>query len=92
VVIPSRSSIRTALKIKKMAEDVKIPKISFIGNLVRNEEDKQFLIDALGATPIVFFPDSEGIRKAEREETAIIKVEKDRENAPQQLLKEIFQE
>ena len=91
VVIPSRSSIRTALKIKKMAEDVRIPKISFIGNLIRNEEDREFLINSLGETPIAFFPDSEGIRKAEREERAIIKVEKGLENAPHQLLQHIFQ-
>ena len=91
VVIPSRSSIRTALKIKQMAEDVKIPKISFIANLVRDNEDRDFLINALPETPIAFFPDSEEIRRAEREETAIIKVEKGLENAPHQLLQHIFQ-
>ena len=42
VVIPSKSSIRTALKVKKLAEDVKIPKISFVGNLVTDEDDEIF--------------------------------------------------
>ena len=59
VVIPSRSSIRTALKIKKMADDVRIPRVFFVGNLVRDEEDRQFLISSLGESPVAFFPDSE---------------------------------
>ncbi|HHD63313.1 MAG TPA: carbon monoxide dehydrogenase [Desulfobulbaceae bacterium] len=92
VVIPSRSSIRTALKIKKMAKDVRIPKISFIANLVRDGEDRDFLIKALGEVPIAFFPDSEEIRKAEREETAITEIEGDLEGAPQQILHKIFQD
>ncbi len=91
VVIPSRSSIRTALKIHKMADDVKIPHISFIGNLVRNDEDRDFLIEALGERPIAFFPDSHEIRKAERAETAITEIHSDLEGAPQQILHEIFQ-
>jgi len=91
VVIPSRSSIRTALKIKEMADDVRIPQVSFVGNLVRDKEDKQFLINALGESPIVFFPDSEKIRKAERSETAIIDIEDNSlKEAPQQLIHAIF--
>jgi CO dehydrogenase maturation factor len=91
VVIPSRSSIRTALKIKEMADDVRIPRVSFVGNLVRDKEDKQFLINALGESPLVFFPDSERIRKAERSETAIIDIEDNSlKDAPQQLIRAIF--
>ena len=86
VVIPSRSSIRTALKIKKMADDVQIPQVSFVGNLIRDDEDKQFITDSLGEAPIAFFPDSGTIRKAERSETAIIDINDDLENAPKQLL------
>jgi len=92
VVIPSRSSIRTALKIKKMADDVHIPNISFIANLVRDKEDRDFLINSLGATPIAFLPDSNEIRKAERKETAITEIESELEGAPQQILHKIFQD
>jgi CO dehydrogenase maturation factor len=49
VVIPSKSSIRTALKIKKLADEVRIRHISFVGNLVADEEDKQFLRENLGS-------------------------------------------
>jgi len=89
VVIPSRSSIRTALKIKQMADDVKIPRVLFVGNLVQDEEDKQFLTDFLGETPVAFFPDSTTIRRAERSESAIIDLEEGLEHAPNQLLQAV---
>lgn len=91
VVIPSRSSIRTALKIKKMADDVQIPRVLFVGNLVRDEEDRQFLTSALGESPVAFFPDSEAIRRAERSETAIIDLKDGLEDAPQQLLQTVLE-
>jgi len=89
VVIPSRSSIRTALKIKKMAEDVKIPRILFIANLVRDEEDKEFLSTALGETPVAFFPDSAAVRKAERSEAPIIDLREGLGKAPEDLLRAV---
>ena len=82
VVIPSQSSIRTALKVKKLAEDVHIPKISFVGNKVADDEDKEFLVNGLPEAPIAFFPDSKAIRKAERDEIAITSVEGAADDAP----------
>lgn len=92
VVIPSRSSIRTAAKIKKMADDVHIPQVAFVGNLVQDEEDKQFLARGLGQSPIAFFPDSETIRKSERLEKAIIDIDAPLDGAPQQLLQAVLSE
>ncbi len=66
VVIPSKSGVRTALKIKDLAKVTRIKEIHFVGNLVQDEEDKQFLTDTLGEAPIAFFPDSTAIRKTER--------------------------
>ena len=86
VVIPSRSSVRTALKIKKLAEDVKIPRIDFIGNLIKNERDRQFLSEGLGITPIAFFADSQAIREAERDEIPLTHISTPAENAPQLLM------
>lgn len=71
VVIPSNSSIRTALKVKKLAEDVQIPKISFVANLVEDDEDRSFLTQGLGQAPIAFIPNSPAIRKAERTQTPL---------------------
>ena len=86
VVIPSRSSVRTALKIKKLAEDVKIPRIDFIGNLIKNERDRQFLSEGLGITPIAFFADSQAIREAERDEIPLTHISTPAEDAPQLLM------
>ncbi|MBU0944943.1 MAG: AAA family ATPase [Proteobacteria bacterium] len=86
VVIPSKSSIRTALKVKKLAEDVKIPKISFVGNLITDEEDRSFLETGLGVSPIAFFPDSQPIRKAERRGVPVTSLEGAAGNAPAALM------
>jgi len=66
VVIPAKSSMRTGLKIQKLARESGIPRIFFIGNLVDDEEDELFLANGLGEKPLVFFPNSNKIRKAER--------------------------
>lgn len=90
VVIPSKSSIRTAMKIKKLADDVEIPHIWFVGNLIKDEDDKRFLIEGLGTEPIAYFPDSKNIRDAEREEVPIIAIDDLLENAPAQLIERLM--
>jgi CO dehydrogenase maturation factor len=71
VVIPSKSGVRTALKIKKLAEDSGIPRISYVGNLVADDDDRAFLAESLGQPPLACFPDSSAIRKTERAGLAI---------------------
>ncbi len=71
VVIPSTSSVRTALKIQKLAHDVRIPKVSFVANSVMGPEDVSFIEAQLNAPLIASFPDSQEIRMAERRGTAI---------------------
>lgn len=66
VVIPSNSSIRTAQKVYKLAEESGIKDISFIGNLVEDEDDQTFLTEGLSKAPVAFFPNSLAIRKQER--------------------------
>ncbi|MDA3972050.1 MAG: P-loop NTPase [Desulfobulbaceae bacterium] len=66
VAIPSKSSMRTATKIHKMAVDTGIKDISFIGNLVEDDDDRQFMNDNLPSRPVAFFPVSTPIRQAER--------------------------
>ncbi|MCI5222911.1 MAG: carbon monoxide dehydrogenase [Candidatus Electrothrix sp. AR4] len=87
VTIPSRSGIRTALKIKKMADDVHIPNIYFVGNLIQDPKDQEFLEKELGERPVAFFPDSNAIRRAERTEQAIIALSEGLNRAPKQLLR-----
>lgn len=90
VVIPSKSSIRTAHKIKKLADQVQIPHIWFVGNLVQDESDKTFLKEGLGVEPIAYFPDSKNIRNAERDDRPIITVEDSLENAPGSLVDQLL--
>ncbi len=71
VVIPSRSGIRTALKIKKLAQECRISNVSFIGNLVHDAEDEQFLREGLGESPLACFPDATAIRRLERKDRPV---------------------
>lgn len=86
VVIPSKSSIRTAQKIKKLAIDSGIPRVSFVGNLVQDEDDIQFLQDGLGETPAVVFPDSSVVRKAERRGQPLTQLNENISDAPEKLV------
>jgi len=90
VVIPSRSGIRTALKIKQMADEVGIPQVHFVGNLMQSAEDRAFLSKELGQEPLAFFPDAAAIRQAERKEEPVLAVKEGLEDAPRLLLEKIF--
>ncbi|MCI5149572.1 MAG: hypothetical protein D3916_09330 [Candidatus Electrothrix sp. MAN1_4] len=92
VTIPSRSGVRTALKIKKMADDVGIPRISSIGNLVQEQDDVQFLEQELGEQPLVCFPNSQAIRRAERSEQAILTITEGLQDIPRQLVEKLLKD
>jgi CO dehydrogenase maturation factor len=47
VVEPGRRSLETAHHIRKLAEDIGLTKIGFVGNKIRNEKDKEFLVENL---------------------------------------------
>ncbi|MEN8258605.1 MAG: P-loop NTPase [Thermodesulfobacteriota bacterium] len=67
VVIPSQSSIRTAEKVYKLAQEAGIKNISFVANLVEDEDDSTFLKQGLSKAPVAYFPNSKIIRKGERQ-------------------------
>jgi CO dehydrogenase maturation factor len=71
VVVPSKSSIRTAHKIKKLADDVGIKNISYVGNCIIDEKDKRFIEEQLGTPLLACFEDSGEIRLSERNGTPI---------------------
>ncbi|RUM40789.1 MAG: hypothetical protein DSY70_02905 [Desulfobulbus sp.] len=75
-----------------MADDVRIPRVFFVGNQIEDEEDRTFLIDALGEPPVAFFPNSSTIRKAERSATPVTAIADTLENAPAELLKAVLEE
>jgi len=87
VVIPSKSSVRTALKIKKLALESGIPRISFVGNLILDKDDENFLQEALGEKPVALFPDSSVIRKAERSGKPLTELSEEVSKAPEDLVR-----
>jgi len=89
VVIPSKSSVRTALKIHKLATDSGIPRIFFVANLVEDSEDEEFLTNSLSGKPIAFFKNSTKIRKAERAGNAIATAAEDVDDASALLLEKL---
>ncbi len=68
VVEPGKRSIETALKIKELADDIKLTKISLVANKVRNEHDRCFFEDnTRGMDVIGYLPFEDSIRKADME-------------------------
>ncbi len=47
VVEPSRRSIETAYRIDKLAQDIGVGNIAIVGNKIRSQSDKEFLISSL---------------------------------------------
>ncbi len=47
VVEPGRGSIETARRIRELAKDIGLERIGVVGNKIRSEEDRQFLLEAL---------------------------------------------
>ncbi len=66
VVEPGRSSIETAYKIRDLAKEIGIPKIEIVGNKIRENGDKKFILDNLnGFNFIGFIPYNEKIIEAD---------------------------
>ncbi len=66
VVEPGRSSIETACKIKDLAGEIGIPKIEIVGNKIRENSDKKFILDALAGFDFLgFIPYNKKINEAE---------------------------
>jgi CO dehydrogenase maturation factor len=47
VVEPGRGSIETAYRIRKLAKDIGLKDIAVVGNKIRSEQDRNFLISAM---------------------------------------------
>ncbi len=87
VAIPSNSSVRTATDIHKLAIEAGIKDISFIGNLIEDDDDRQFLSENLPQKPVAFFPNARAIKKAERQNQ---KLELDASREAQEAAKQVI--
>jgi len=68
VVEPGKRSIETAHQIKKLAQDLGLKNIVLVGNKVRNDQDKEYLIRQLpGFTFLGFLPYNNQIIEADLE-------------------------
>lgn len=66
VVEPGRRSIETAMRIKDLAGDIGLTRVALVGNKVRGETDKQFLLNNLAEYRFLgFIPYDEGIIEAD---------------------------
>jgi len=72
VADPGRRGAETAERIKYLAAEIGIKKISVIGNKIRSQEDEEFLKDALADIPFAgFMPFDESLLEAERNGTGV---------------------
>ena len=68
VVEPGRRSIETAYQIAKLAGDIRIKKLSFVGNKIRSDKDRDFLLKQMPDFHfLAFIPLSNGIIEADLE-------------------------
>ncbi len=73
VVEPGRASIETALRIKKLAGDIGLDKISIIGNKIHSLEEKEFIEGGLANYDILgFIPYDQALVSAEMKNTPVL--------------------
>lgn len=62
VVEPMQTGVRTALAVERLAADLAVPQLAFIGNKIRSEADRRYLLSSLPADSIAgMIPFSEKI-------------------------------
>ncbi len=67
VVEPSRASVETAHRIRRMAAEIGLKRVLAVGNKVRSGDDERFLSAALGDIPLAgFIPFDPRLGEAER--------------------------
>ncbi len=67
VVQPYLGSLETASKITRLSRDLNIRNIHLVANYCQGEEDMEFIRNKTGIMPLAAFPDSRGVKMAERE-------------------------
>jgi CO dehydrogenase maturation factor len=76
VIQPYRGSVETALKIDRLAADLKIDKVSFVANNVSSEDDVRYIEREAGISVVASFPFSGGIRRAERDNMPVFEADR----------------
>lgn len=72
VVEPGARSLQTAHSVKALAADLGVDSVMAVANKVRSPEDEAYVREGLGDVPLVaVLPDSDEVRRAEREGRAV---------------------
>ncbi len=75
VVEPSRTSLETAHRIRKLAGDLRIRQVQVVGNKVRNSAEEQFIRDNAGGLPVLgMIEASEDIRRISTGELSVFEI------------------
>lgn len=76
VVEPSQTSLETARRIKKLAQEIGIATLRLIGNKIRSPADKQFLVERTSDFDVLGFLDfSDEMRKIDTREVSALTME-----------------
>jgi len=75
VVEPGQRSIDCANTVLRMAKEIRLKKVVFVGNKIANKADEDFIKNALPSQEILaFFPYSQTIRNADRDGVSVLDV------------------
>jgi CO dehydrogenase maturation factor len=75
VVEPGLRSLQTAQAVRRLAGDIGIQRVYVVGNRIRNEQDKQFVLDHLPGDEVLgFLPFSERVIDADMKGLAVFDV------------------
>ncbi|GAB4471638.1 MAG: carbon monoxide dehydrogenase accessory protein CooC [Anaerolineae bacterium] len=67
VVEPTRRSLGTAAQIKKLAEDIGLKRLWLVGNKIRDQEERDFLLAETPGLPVLgFLPADLSVQEADR--------------------------
>ena len=91
VVQPYLGSLKTAQKILKLCQDLKIAKIGIVANNVSDPDDVEYIKEIMGTPPLGIFYSSGAIKKAERRGEPINQADKNLREAAQKVLKKVEQ-
>ncbi|MFC2071399.1 AAA family ATPase [Chloroflexota bacterium] len=73
VIEPGRRSIETALNIQKLAKEIDLQNVALVGNKVRNQSDREFLVSSLpGLEFLGFIPYDQAIVDADLNNLSIL--------------------
>lgn len=72
VVEPTARSLGTAAQIKKLAEDLHLPRLFLVGSKVQSDADRTFITQGSPGLPVLgFLPIDPGVREADRTSAAV---------------------